>query len=270
VLAHLRARGLSFREDPSNRDLGFRRNRVRHELIPYLERYFNPRVCDALAGAASLCAAESDFLRAHAGVEAPQDETSIDLDIDELRREPLALSRLRIRGALASVGGLKGVSRVHLDRIQALLDHAAPSGKRIALPGNREAEVSFGRLHVRARRAPGRPFALPLDVPGRVNLPDGGAFVAEPAQPGAVSQGEGAVVAAPLGPLEVRTRRPGDRVRIRGRALSLKRYLASERVPASERECLPLVASGRDVLWMPGRLVAGAGPRWVRLFMEPA
>jgi tRNA(Ile)-lysidine synthase len=271
VLAHLYARVLPFREDPTNEDLGFRRNRVRHELIPYLERHFNPRVREALAGAARLCAAESDVLRAQAAVPTASfaDEPGA-LSLEGLRRDPVALSRLRIRGALESAGGLKGVSRIHLDRILALLDHATPSGKRIALPGNREAEVSFGKLRLGTRRARRAPFAMPLEVPGRVTLPSGGAVVAEPAQPGSVSEQKGAVVAAPLGPLEVRTRRPGDRVRVRGRAVSLKRYLIAQRVPAPERASLPLVAAGREILWMPGCVSDGTGPRLLRLHLENA
>src|SRR5262245_55247811 len=44
VMAHLRARALSWREDPTNADTRILRNRVRHELIPYLESRFNPSV----------------------------------------------------------------------------------------------------------------------------------------------------------------------------------------------------------------------------------
>jgi tRNA(Ile)-lysidine synthase len=77
-------------------------------------------------------------------------------------------------------------------------------------------------------------------------------------------------VAAPNGPLVVRTRRPGDRVSVRGRALSLKRYLIARRVPLEERGRLPLVAAGNEVLWMPGQTLQGAGERYVRLHLEPA
>ena len=59
-------------------------------------------------------------------------------------------------------------------------------------------------------------------------------LLAEAARGPAVSNGESAVVAAPEDgvPLVVRTRRPGDRVRYRGRDLSLKRFLVTRRVAA--------------------------------------
>ena len=66
VLDYLAAHGLAWREDPSNRDLRFTRNRVRHELLPYLERHFNPRLRETLARSAGFIADESDVLAAQA------------------------------------------------------------------------------------------------------------------------------------------------------------------------------------------------------------
>jgi len=102
-----------------------------------------------------------------------------------------------------------------------------------------------------------RPFAHELAVPGRVDLPDGKTLVAESARGPAVSNEESAVVAAPEDgvPLVVRTRRPGDRVRYRGRDLSLKRFLVTRRVAAQYRTGLPLVAAGSQVLFVPGQPV---------------
>src|SRR5512134_2741612 len=66
VLAHLRERALGWREDPSNADLAHRRNRVRHELLPYLEARFNPGIRKALARTASLLADEAAHVRSEA------------------------------------------------------------------------------------------------------------------------------------------------------------------------------------------------------------
>ena len=54
ILEYLQERGLEWREDSSNRDLTFARNRVRHELIPQLTATWNPRLTDALAHLADL------------------------------------------------------------------------------------------------------------------------------------------------------------------------------------------------------------------------
>jgi tRNA(Ile)-lysidine synthase len=49
VLAYLEAEGQPFREDRSNRDLRYTRNRIRHELLPYLAKNYNPAVAAVLA-----------------------------------------------------------------------------------------------------------------------------------------------------------------------------------------------------------------------------
>ncbi len=49
VLAHLQAHGLPHREDASNADLRFTRNRIRHELIPHLETTYNPALVEVLS-----------------------------------------------------------------------------------------------------------------------------------------------------------------------------------------------------------------------------
>jgi tRNA(Ile)-lysidine synthase len=48
VLAYLDAEGQPFREDRSNRDLRYTRNRIRHELLPYLAGRYNPAVVSIL------------------------------------------------------------------------------------------------------------------------------------------------------------------------------------------------------------------------------
>lgn len=255
VLDHLAARTLSWREDPSNGDLAIARNRVRHELIPYLERHFNPAVRDALARSAALLADDSDVLAA-AAEEA--------LTVSALRSSSRAVGRVTVRRALHDAGGLRGVGLAHVDAILDLAATEAPSGRRVALPGGREAVFHFDEVRITRRRAPAAPFALSLTVPGTVALPDGRRLVARAAGGPAAAD----VVAVPDGPLEIRTRRPGDRVRRSGRDLSLKRFLMDQRVPAQERGSLPLLAAGHQVLWVPGQRVDGvetAARRFVRL-----
>ena len=126
----------------------------------------------------------------------------------------------------------------------------------------------FDEVRIGRRQPPASPFALPLTVPGTVALPDGRRVVARAARGPAAAD----VVAVPDGPLEVRTRRPGDRVRASGRDVSLKRFLMDLRVPAQERGSLPLLAAGHQVLWVPGQRIDGAEAakrRFVRLELCP-
>ena len=62
VRAFLEARGLPFREDPSNADRSIPRNRLRAELVPWLARSFNPRIVHVLGQQAELARDEWDWL----------------------------------------------------------------------------------------------------------------------------------------------------------------------------------------------------------------
>jgi tRNA(Ile)-lysidine synthase len=278
VLEHLRARGLSWREDASNADPAFLRNRVRAELLPYLESRFNPSAREALARAAAVLAEEDDLLDEMTDAlwarASRADGRAVALDRVVLRQAPRALARRVLRRALQETGGLKGVGHAHVEKLLALAGGA--SGRRLPLPGGREAWVRFGDLRIGSRRAAAEPFVLELPVPGRVELPDGESLVARPARGPASARDRSAVVAAPDGPLVVRTRQAGDRVRAGRGEVSLKRFLIDRRVPADLRPGLPLVAAGHLVLWVPGQPAPGgeSAPepvrRYVRLELQSA
>jgi tRNA(Ile)-lysidine synthase len=273
VLGHLHARDLPSREDPTNADPAFLRNRIRAELLPYLEARLNPAARETLARAAACLADEDDLLAELAGAlwsrVARCEAGAVLLDREALRRAPRALARRVVRRALDETGGLKGVGHGHVEKLLALAGGA--SGRRLPLPGRREAFVRFDRIRIGARAAAG-PFAFALDlpVPGCVELPGGQTLRARPAQGPASAGRSTAVVAAPEGPLVVRSRRAGDRVRAGRRDVSLKRFLMDRRVPADVRPLLPLVASGHRVVWVPGQPVPAAAPgeRYVRLDLQ--
>ncbi len=58
---YLNALGQGWREDASNKDLKFTRNRVRHTLLPLLEREFNPGIVSSLSDLAEIARAEEDY-----------------------------------------------------------------------------------------------------------------------------------------------------------------------------------------------------------------
>jgi tRNA(Ile)-lysidine synthase len=243
---------------------------VRHELIPYLETRFNPSIRPALARTAALLADEADLLQATAEPlwerAARRDGATVVVDRGLLAAAAPAAARLVVRRAFQETGGLADVGTFHVDAAIRLGRVGAPSGRRLPVPGGREIVCSFGDLRI-GPCSLGDAFALPLAVPGRVSLPDGRSVSAEVAASPEAPPG-GAVVTA-HGALTVRTRRPGDRIRTRGRDMSLKRFFMERRVPTTVRERMPLVAAGADVLWIPGQASAepSAG-RLVRLVLS--
>jgi tRNA(Ile)-lysidine synthase len=269
VLSYLEERGLPWREDATNADPRYFRNRVRHELLPYLETRFNPRIKETLARTATILAEEARLLQRRArrllARVRRQDGDSLLLNRRALAAAPPAVARLTLRAALAEAGGRRGVKARHLERLLALAAARTTSGKAIALPGGREARVRFDQIRVGPRTPGVAPFAHALHVPGRAELPGG--LLVEAASDAPAAGGESVAVAVPEGTeLVVRTRRPGDRVYWHGREKSLKRLLLERRIPAEERDSLPVLAAGSRVLWFPGAILEGrAGDRWIGL-----
>ena len=155
VLEHLRARGLEWREDETNADMRFARNRVRHELLPYLERHFNPGVRETLARTAALLSDEHEGvaerareLYRQASRRGPE---GVLLDGAALSRAPRPLARQVVRAALLEAGGLRQVKAAHVERILEVSSRAGRSGRRLPLPGGREAVFRFGQVRIGAR-----------------------------------------------------------------------------------------------------------------------
>lgn len=99
-------------EDPYNQDLKYARNRIRQELIPYLEQNFNPKVEKALAQTAELLRADVEYLenaayqllqQARESVSEAEPDTPPRLNRLVLQQAPLALQRRVLRQFLEGV-----------------------------------------------------------------------------------------------------------------------------------------------------------------------
>jgi len=157
VEAHLRRRGLPWREDPTNRDPAHRRNRVRLELLPYLQARFNPRLRESLARTASLLADEAAYLAAQAEALLLRigraEDGSVVLRRAGLAQAKAALAREVIRRALRRTGGLRGIGAGHVERVLRLARGCAGGPRLLGLPGGREAVVTTSEVRFQRHSA---------------------------------------------------------------------------------------------------------------------
>lgn len=287
--AYAAERGLAFREDASNRDVSIPRNRVRHELIPYLEREFSPRISAGLARAASIAREEDDYLRLSAidlarSIVLTPDGPAGDVDVDLDGAALLSLHpAMAARVARVALQGRAPGAFIGFEVVRRFLDFAADvrPGAALSLPGQ-QAVHKNGRVRLRAEPPRPRPgaaadgnvfakgFSFPLPLPGEVSLePQGWAISAERVEaPGSADKGVGIrsdralaveVAADPLRlPLTVRSRRPGDRFAPPGlgHRKKLHDYLIDRKVPRETRDSLPLVVDGADrIVWVVGEAI---------------
>jgi tRNA(Ile)-lysidine synthase len=156
VLAHLRLRGLAWREDPTNADPAHRRNRVRHELLPYLEQRFNPRVREALARAAGLLADEAAFIRAEGAAllarVGREQGGVLSLRRASLAAAPRAVAREALRQALARTARAP-LPSAQVERVLQLARRAEAAGRALPLAGGWRAVWTREELRVEKRPA---------------------------------------------------------------------------------------------------------------------
>ena len=283
---YLAGRREPFREDASNADVAFARNRVRHELLPLLESRFSTGVTHILAREAELARQDEEFLAGEAIKLAARivltDVGGVRVDADELRRAPRALGS---RVAHAVLQRLAGTRSIHFEHVERLLGLAEPSPLRaagdrgqaagnraISLPGQDAVRVGeWIVLKPRRNRTSANDFVVSLSIPGEVVLEAQGLAVGAEQLPGpAGSSGRqrkwtarGSEVGVAAGalelPLAIRSRRPGDRFRPLGAPgkRKLQDFLVDRKVARNERDAVPLVVDGRDrIVWVVGQTVA--------------
>jgi tRNA(Ile)-lysidine synthetase-like protein len=104
----LRGRGIPWREDASNRDEGFARNRIRHSLLPQLAREWNPEIATALARLADTAHEEErwwwDRIERLAEQVLVEEAGGLEIEAGRLARMPRATSRRLVRCAVARSG----------------------------------------------------------------------------------------------------------------------------------------------------------------------
>jgi len=139
--------GLTPWADPHNDDPRFARVRVRHEVLPTLERCLGPGVAAALARSARLLRDDADALDDWAGRVVDAVPEGVQLDVAALVELPRAVRARVLRMAATGVGS-GPLEASHVTALEALVSDWHGQGP-VALPGGGSASRSCGRLHLR-------------------------------------------------------------------------------------------------------------------------
>lgn len=254
----LSRRGLAWREDPSNQDLGFMRNRLRHEILPLAEARVNLRAVKALGRLAALCAEEEDYWDSWCAEQSRQrvraEGSSLWLALPEARAlHPAGLRRLLrwLTGRLLGKG--QHLLAMHIGQLEELA--AGPTGRRLTLPAGLMAWRETGGLRLDIGESPPE-FAFALQGPGWVWLPHLRLWLAverasEP--PELKARGwEAFIPAARVAwPLFIRPPRRGERFHPLGAPGSkrLSRFLMDQKVPPWWRRRTVVLADRRGTWW---------------------
>jgi tRNA(Ile)-lysidine synthase len=267
IEAEIRRRGLQFREDSSNRDARLRRNRIRHELLPLLERAYNPEVVRLLKTLADRARDDEEFLehqaRERAAAWRVRDGIEERIPARVLAEFPPALARRVLRQMVWSAQGhVRGLTHAHLESLRRFAAEAQ-SGRSLVLPGPLAARKEFEWLALAPApaRSSSAGYSLPVRIPGRVAVPElGSTFQFKILGPEALRTAYNDSEMAGLDPqklagrLILRNWRPGDRFRPLGsrKSLKVKELFQLHKIPLERRRVWPVLERDGEIVWVRG------------------
>ncbi|MFN2617089.1 MAG: tRNA lysidine(34) synthetase TilS [Thermoleophilaceae bacterium] len=244
--AYCRARGLDWREDPSNADRRFARARVRHDVLAALEE-LNPAAERAIAETARLLRDEAEVLDRVTAEALEGLGGGPAVPLAELRSQPAAVARLVLRSlAEMAAGSPRALSRREADAVLALTEAGTHS---LDLGGGLRAIAEYGT--VRFTREPDAEAPEPVELP----VPGSARFGDWEIEARLGEAGDVAVSADSLGGAAiVRSWRDGDRMRPLGLdgTKTLQDLFTDRKVPRGLRRTLPVVEAGGQVVWVAG------------------
>jgi tRNA(Ile)-lysidine synthase len=255
---YLTGLGRNWRTDATNSDISFSRNRLRHEIIPRLASLFNSRLVESLSRTIHVLEDEDSWMKELTAtwLEITRDEAG--LDVGALNTLPVALVRRILRQALSADGGhLTDITFEHIEAMRGLLEEGK-SGKSLDLPGGTIVRREFHRLVFTRSGAEIAEFSYDLPIPGCVRIPElGRSFRAEcvdMAREEAPNQAAERVFVDGDGLgacVKIRNWKPGDYYRPAGwPAGKVKKLFQKARIPRSQRNRWPILASESGVIWV--------------------
>lgn len=255
IEAYLESEGILYRTDETNLLPEGSRNRVRLDIVPYIEKHLNPAVVPTLCSMAELLSEDEAYLYGEAKRAYDAARFGDGLLRKRVAELPGPIKTRVIRMALAEAGAEVDIERVHIEAVSELL--SARTGARLTLPGI-EVRTSYDLIKF-GRPEPAEPFEIPLRE-GIINTPAGILRVSSVKGTEGFRRSSGvlfmdmAKADALEGEPVVRTRRHGDRFRPIGSpgTRKLKDYLIDRKVERDERDRIPLVACGSEVLYVAG------------------
>jgi tRNA(Ile)-lysidine synthase len=270
--AYLRERGQAWREDSSNADVAFLRNRVRARLIPMIAEEFGEAAIEHIAELAEIARAEEEnwavtpVLSAQLSVLSQGAAPA--LPVERLLALPLAAARRVVRGWIEGNAPEAGISFRLIEEILELARGTA--GKKVELPG---AAGAVGRRTVRRGRnelvleteeSAAGDYQYLLPVPGEIAVPELGiGFEARMVEVEDVSEQErgGLLDPAQVGDkVVIRNWRAGDRYwpAHRSGEKKVKELLSDRHAIGALKRLWPVAEVAGELVWMRGFAVPEA------------
>jgi tRNA(Ile)-lysidine synthase len=254
---------LPFMVDSSNIKKDYFRNWLRLSVISEFKRK-NPDLINTIGRVSEIIREEDNYLemivtKTLMKLIPKKTDKTIELFLVPLENMDKVILRRVLRRAIDAVKGLRGISFIHIEDIIELVKKGK-SGDRLYLPKGIRVIKGYSTL-ILTSEMPVKLSTYTLDVPGEVILKEAGVLIKATilsSQRSAISGQEKDIVTFDADkikiPLTVRGRKSGDFFYPSGfgKRKKLQDFFVDEKVPRDERDSIPIVLSGDDIIWIAG------------------
>ena len=250
----LTERGIRWREDATNRDIVYTRNRLRMDVLPVLKELNGQAIshlCESaerLQEAESYLEAQTDILYAHYAKECALGRLVVCGSL--LQEQPLLQRRVLYRALETVCGGARDLEAGHIALLQELF--AQQTGRELSLPYRVTAVRTYEGVELFSRHALEMAEDVEMDVSACIHME-----ILERSQICEISKKKYTKwfdYDKIKYNAQIRKRQSGDYLVIdsEGHSQKLKKYLVNEKIPKMERDRLWLLADGSHVMWVIG------------------
>jgi tRNA(Ile)-lysidine synthase len=227
----------AWREDASNQEDTFLRNRIRHQLLPLFEETLNPRFRSTLLRTMDILRAERDWM----------DELTKKIPVEEWLNQPLAAQRRILRRWLFE----NGVGEVSFESVETMLSLMKKREGTTFYPLNAQQQIiiEYGQPRLSSSTSPSDPR-------WRLEIKKGVGWEKEPSNALGIFPAKAAFNLQKIGesPLKVRVWQAGDRIAPLGMKghRKIQDILTDQKIPKTQRASIPVVLCRGEIIWLPG------------------
>lgn len=228
---------LSHIEDSSNHGDAFLRNRIRHHVMPLLKEE-NPRLAENLSRTALRLREDEAYL-------SQQSDFTVLPTVESLKTMSPAI-RSRTLEKFLRESGVKEPEDKHIRAVEALVFSDKPSA-RAAFSGGVTIARQYDRLSLLREDEALEPTQL--QIPGETVI---GSYRVTCAPATEIINTPDTFTVCPEGKLILRSRQSGDSIRLSGGSKSLKKLFIDRKIPAADRNRIPVLADEKGILGVYG------------------
>lgn len=269
---YCREHGLTPRVDSSNLEDIYTRNRIRLDLVPYIDNLFKTDIVNSINRMAGLVKDDSSFIEQQMdkvyneiNIEIKNNEAT--LNLTEIRGYHIAVVRRVVRNLIKAVrGNLRGIENIHVDSVTDLVENGR-TGAVLHLPGGLRVLKSYEtlKIYLCEKESCVRDFDKRVVMPGTTCIDEINSSVEaividspEGVKDYIKTKGDSLVQFFDYDRLKdginIRYRRDGDVFKPLGSTgtKKLKEFFIDSKVPRDFRDRIPLISKDKEIVWIIG------------------